>query len=200
MKWDANEIWRIHFFGDSLTAGYGAMFGKGWVSLLGGAYPEVTCINHGVCGNLFQDMLDEIHPFLSRPESEDGFFLMGGTNDILSAFRLSWLMESAEKRIPPLAKAVPLTVGLPPLPTRTSCITGWQSEDAYEQNTRDLAEWNTFLKSLCQSLSIPWIDFSAALPREEQFYYDGLHPNAAGYEFFFKAAASVLFPPTKAKQ
>ncbi|MDY6083951.1 MAG: GDSL-type esterase/lipase family protein [Dialister sp.] len=195
MKWDPYKIRKIHFFGDSLTAGYGALFGKGWVSLLETAYPSTSCINHGACGNMFRDMIDEIHPFLSRAESEEAFFLMGGTNDILSAVRLSWLMSFAEKEISLLAKSIPLAVGLPPLPTRTSCITGWQTEQAYNQNTKDLLQWNNFLKTLCQSLSIPWIDFAAALPQEDHFYYDGLHPNTVGYELFFKAAAAVLFPP-----
>lgn len=197
MPWDRNTILRIHFFGDSLTAGCGAPFGKGWVALLSKAYPEVACINHGVCGNLFQDMIEEIYPFLSRAEPCEGFFLMGGTNDILSAVRLSWLTDLAEKKIPLLAKAVPLTLGLPPLPTKTSCFTGWQSEDSYEQNRKDLSQWNGFLKTLGHSLSIPWIDFSAAFPQDDRFYCDGLHPNAEGYTLCFKAAASVFFPASK---
>lgn len=200
MEWNTKKITCIHFFGDSLTAGYGAIPGKDWVSLLDSAFPSVSCINHGTCANLFQDMIDEIRPFLAHAEKKEGFFLMGGTNDILSSIRLPWLMNFAADTIPGLADMAPLTIGLPPLATKTSCITGWQMECFYKQNTRDIENWNAFLKTLCTSHSIPYIDFSKALPPDDKFYADGLHPNAAGYELFYKAAADVFFPGRKPKE
>ena len=45
MHWDTDDIHTIHCFGDSLTAGYGAVPGAGWVEVVAKRHPEINWIN-----------------------------------------------------------------------------------------------------------------------------------------------------------
>ena len=60
MLWDRKSIHTIHCFGDSLTAGYGALPGEGWVEVLTKRHPKVEWYNHGQCGALTEDILDAL--------------------------------------------------------------------------------------------------------------------------------------------
>lgn len=42
MHWDTDDIHTIHCFGDSLTAGYGAVPGAGWVEVVAKRHPEIN--------------------------------------------------------------------------------------------------------------------------------------------------------------
>ena len=50
MHWDTDDIHTIHCFGDSLTAGYGAVPGAGWVEVVAKRHPEINWTNHASLG------------------------------------------------------------------------------------------------------------------------------------------------------
>ena len=77
---------------------------------------------------------------------------------------------------------VPLTIGIPPLSTRESIYTGWQSEENFEGNQKSLSLYGDFLRNLSKDLGLLSLDFSKAFPAEDAWYADGLHPNGKGYE------------------
>lgn len=58
MLWDRKSIHTIHCFGDSLTAGYGAVPGAGWVEVVAKRHPEINWYNHASLGALTEDILD----------------------------------------------------------------------------------------------------------------------------------------------
>ena len=116
---------------------------------------------------------------------------MGGTNDILCGFRLSSLEGRLTERLPSISGKVPLTIGIPPLATKESIWTGWQSEAVYERNQADLAAYGDFLKKLTKDIGALAIDFSKAFPLEDGWYYDGLHPNGKGYALFADMAEAA---------
>lgn len=191
MHWDTDDIHTIHCFGDSLTAGYGAVPGAGWVEVVAKRHPEINWTNHASLGALTEDILDALEGTATLTSGQEGFFFMGGTNDILCGFRLSSLEGRLTERLSRISGKVPLTIGIPPLATKESIWSGWQSEAVYERNQLDLAAYGDFLRELAKESNVCLIDFSHAFPLEDAWYYDGLHPNEKGYERFADMAEAA---------
>ncbi|WP_299144908.1 GDSL-type esterase/lipase family protein [uncultured Dialister sp.] len=179
--WNRN-ISMIHCFGDSLTEGYGVLPGQGWVALANQGLKGISLYNHGVCGSLCSDILDSLSAASGRVRKGEGFFFMGGTNDILFGIRLVVLENMVDKKLSALAGRIPLTLGIPPLFTEMSVETGWQEAGSFKRNRRDLLEYQKFLRALAKNLGIRVMDFTKAFPPEEKWYTDGIHPNREGYE------------------
>ncbi len=180
MAW--NHIQRIHCFGDSLTAGYGALPGRGWVARVDGALDSISLYNHGVCGATVGDISEDLRGLLGLAEKGEGFFFMGGTNDILCGYRLDFLERKVSELLFEAAEKVPLTIGIPPLATRESIATGWQSAYNFDANQEALSQYGDFLRTISKDLGLLSLDFSKAFPAEDIWYSDGLHPNGKGYE------------------
>lgn len=189
--WDKKNIRIIHCFGDSLTAGYGVRLGEGWVDITGRRMSGVNFVNHGVLGAHSSDILTQMSFLVQRAGTGEGFFFMGGTNDILDGIRLDVIEKGIRNHIENMAERVPLTLGIPLLATPYSIETGWEAEYAYEQNQRDLTEFAKFLRNFGARLKIPVIDFAKAIPAEDEWYSDGIHPNRKGYEKMAGAAEKV---------
>ncbi len=190
---ETNHTQDIRFFGDSLTAGYGVPPGKDWISELSKRHPDIKCFNHGLCGAYLEDITDSAEFILSGVENNSRLFFMGGTNDILSGFKLKSVEDQLEKIIRLFGDRFSLFIGIPPLTTKLSIITGWQEECNFERNNKDLKEYGKFLKSICSSSHIPYIDFSESFPPTDSWYTDGLHPNEKGYLRFADCAEPVLY-------
>lgn len=186
-------IHTVHFYGDSLTAGYGAAPADGWIALLARRFPRLTLYNHGECGRLFSDIAADAWTVVHYPAEGEALFLMGGTNDILCGIRFAALLRKAEEEIRGLSARIPLILGTPLLTTRASIAAGWQQDWQYEENDRELAAYGDFLRALAEELSLPLLDFQKEFPRSDEWYSDGVHPNSGGYarmaetaEQFFK--------------
>ena len=128
--WNQN-ISMIHCFGDSLTEGYGVLPGEGWVALADHALKGITLYNHGLSGSMASDILDRLSAASGRVRKGEGYFFMGGTNDILFGLRLVVLENMVEKSLGRLAGRNPLTLGIPPLFTEMSVETGWQESGSF---------------------------------------------------------------------
>lgn len=186
-------IHTVHFYGDSLTAGYGAAPADGWIARLARRFPRLTLYNHGECGRLFSDIAADAWTVVHYPAEGEALFLMGGTNDILCGIRFAALLRKAEKEIRGLSARIPFILGTPLLTTRASIAAGWQQDWQYEENDRELAAYGDFLRALAEELSLPLLDFQKEFPRSDEWYSDGVHPNGGGYarmaetaERFFK--------------
>lgn len=188
--WNRN-ISMIHCLGDSLTEGYGVLPGQGWVALANQRLKGISLYNHGVCGSLCGDILDSLSAASGRVRKDEGFFFMGGTNDILFGIRLAVLENRVEKELERLSERIPLTLGIPPLFTEMSVETGWQEAGSFKRNKRDLLDYQKFLRALAKDLGIRVMDFTKALPPEEKWYTDGIHPNKEGYEKMALLAVKV---------
>lgn len=186
-------IHTVHFYGDSLTAGYGAAPADGWIARLARRFPRLTLYNHGECGRLFSDIAADAWTVVHYPAEGEALFLMGGTNDILCGIRFAALLRKAKEEIRGLSARIPLILGTPLLTTRASIAAGWQQDWQYEENDRELAAYGDFLRALAEELSLPLLDFQKEFPRSDEWYSDGVHPNSGGYarmaetaEQFFK--------------
>ena len=100
--WNQN-ISMIYCFGDSLTEGYGVLPGEGWVALADHALKGITLYNHGLSGSMASDILDRLSAASGRVRKGEGYFFMGGTNDILFGLRLVVLENMVEKSLGKLA-------------------------------------------------------------------------------------------------
>lgn len=146
--WNRN-ISMIHCFGDSLTEGYGVLPGQGWVALANQGLKGISLYNHGVCGSLCGDILDSLSAASGRVRKDEGFFFMGGTNDILFGIRLAVLENRVEKELGRLSERIPLTLGIPPLFTVMSVETGWQEAGSLREIKGIF--WIT------RNSSVPWL-------------------------------------------
>lgn len=189
--WDKSTIQSIHCFGDSLTFGYGVPLGQGWVGIADRAMPGLELYNHGRSGSDVQDIFDDMTMFLVRPEKTEGFFFMGGTNDILTGHKLDRLERDVAERLAVVAGEVPLSIGIPLLATKQSIQTGWEAEWNFDANQKDLTAYGEFLQKLAEKLGTPVLDFSKAFPLDDAWYFDGVHPNAKGYEAMADVAEQV---------
>lgn len=192
MNWDIQNANSIHFFGDSLTAGYGTLPQYGWIYQISRRCPAIQYYNHGLCGAGLEDIFDSLSLFLSSPHENTLFFMMGGTNDILSGIRVTHLEKMMLSEINKLNKKIPLCIGIPPLMTPLSITTGWQTHFAFTKNNKDLKNYGSFLKANCIDLDILFIDFSTAFPLDNAWYSDGIHPNEKGYSRFAEIAAPYM--------
>ncbi len=187
----------LQCWGDSLTAGYGAAPGDGWIARLSRRFPAIAFYNHGVCGRLFSDILCDAWTVVHYPAEGEALFLMGGTNDILCGIRFDVLCRKAEEEIRALAAHIPVVLGVPLLTTRASIAAGWQASWQHEENNAELRQYGGFLRALATDLSLPLIDFQRLFPSGDRFYADGVHPNGDGYALMADTAASVLAPHFK---
>lgn len=74
MNWDIQNANSIHFFGDSLTAGYGVLPQYGWIYQISRRCHAIQYYNHGLCGAGLEDIFDSLSLFLSSPH-ENTLFL-----------------------------------------------------------------------------------------------------------------------------
>ena len=77
MDWDIQNANSIHFFGDSLTAGYGTLPQYGWIYQISRRCPAIQYYNHGLCGAGLEDIFDSLSLFLSSPHENALFFMTG---------------------------------------------------------------------------------------------------------------------------
>lgn len=184
----------LQCWGDSLTAGYGAVPSQGWVAQLTRRFLHISIFNHGICGRLFSDILAEACTIVSHPAPGEALFLMGGTNDILCGLRFDSLCRMAEREISDLSSHLPVFLGVPPLTTPASIPAGWQAAWQFEQNNETLRQYGDFLRELSRKLSLPLLDFQKTFPYDDRFYMDGIHPNEKGYTLMANLAETVFRP------
>ena len=182
----------LHCYGDSLTAGFGALSQDGWIARVSRALPAVTFVNHGVCGGFFSDILLSAAETATHPAKDEALFLMGGTNDILCGRRLEALTQIAEENIRALSARLPVILGTPLWATKTSVSCGWQADWAFEKNQESLLSYADFLRKLAKERRLPLIDFQKEFPKSDADYTDGIHPNADGYALMSRIALPVL--------
>jgi lysophospholipase L1-like esterase len=182
--------------GDSLTYGYGAAPGEGWVELLS-QQPGLTVLNRGECGDTTAGMRCRFSLDVLEEEPQ-GVFIMGGANDVLLDVPLVEIEANMAAMISEAAQAgLAVYVGVPPLTKRESCAYGWQRPDAVDRHNEVLRAYGCWLRQYCQDHQHGLVDFAAAMQAAEAdgqmgLYVDGIHPGKTGYAIFGACAVRVL--------
>ncbi len=172
-------------FGDSLTAGYDVPPASGWLARIGRERPDWDIRNFGICGDSLAGVIARI-PVALRTQTPDLVWIMAGTNDILTeadARRRAYtspavFLTPLERIVERLDTAgIPVVIGAPPLITKDSVYTGWQTLPAWEISRAALVR---YAADLVRTFPGRVVDFTAAVT-DDRLYDDGVHPNIYGY-------------------
>lgn len=181
----ANEQ-RVVFMGDSITDGWGRQYGK--------FFPGKPYINRGISGQTTPQMLIRFRPEVIdlRPQV---VVILAGTNDIagntgpttLEAIEEN-LMSMAE-----LAKSHNIRVVLASLLP----VCDYIKPQTGRRPPEKIVALNAWMKDYAQKNGLVYLDYYSAMLDDKQMFkqdltYDGLHPNAAGYEVMGPLAEKAI--------
>lgn len=188
---------RIVCIGDSLTYGYGVARFQTWVSQvdqrLKEAYgPASEAINCGINGDTTGGMLARFQRDV-LDASPNMVLLMGGANDLFceaspAMFQpnLMAMAQQASKR-----NILPV-IGIGPGLLPDQVPTAWASLTDFYQIPHVMDQYRTWLLRFGSSFGFPVIDFAQAVPLQEDYFLDGLHPNQKGHARMADLVWSVL--------
>jgi lysophospholipase L1-like esterase len=184
----------IGIWGDSITYGECDSEGLGWVGRLRKSYAVddyIGVYNRGICGDTTSDLLkhfsieaDSIQPnkIAFAIGINDSKYAAGETNNKvpLEEFKsnMRLLIEQAKAHTKEIYIVSATKVDDTARPSGTRFV------------NQDIKLYNEFLAELSQEESLVFIDVFDLLDATD--LYDGLHPNAGGYEKLFSAIAIKL--------
>lgn len=175
--------------GDSLTYGYDVPLALRWTTVVAQEL-GITIDNEGVCGDTTAGMVYRLQ-FLKLSDY-DGFFLMGGSNDVL----MDTPVDQTKRHLSDMAATMartgkPVVLGIPPLMTGQSALFGWQRTSDVSRHNEMLRELGGYIQALCREKEYYPISFAAVMT-DESLYADGVHPNSGGYGLVAQAAGKVF--------
>lgn len=175
--------------GDSLTYGYDVPPAQRWTTLVAKKL-GVTIQNEGVCGDTTAGMAYRLQ-FLNL-SAYDGFFLMGGSNDVLMDMPLAQTKQHLTNMAASMAQTgKPVFLGIPPLMTAQSALVGWQRSSDVRRHNEMLQELGNFLHRLSVENGYHLVSFAAVMT-DEAVYADGVHPNGQGYALVSQMVCKAL--------
>lgn len=165
--------------GDSLTYGYDVPLSQRWTNIVAKTL-GVMITNEGICGDTTKGMAYRLD-FLDL-HKYDAFFLMGGSNDVLTDVPLAEItaqLTALTERFKATQK--PVFLGIPPVTMPESAYYGWQAKADVQRHNTTLQELGVYIRLLAKEKGCYLIDCNEALQEDSSLYADGVHPNAAGY-------------------
>jgi len=185
----ANEQ-RVVFMGDSITDGWGRQYGQ--------FFPGKPYINRGISGQTTPQMLIRFRPDVIdlKPQL---VLILAGTNDIAGNTGPTTLdaIEESLMSMVELAKSHGIRVVLASLLP----VCDYIKPQTNRRPPEKIIALNAWMKDYAQKNSLIYLDYYSAMLDDRKMFkqdltYDGLHPNAAGYQVMGplaeKAIASAL--------
>lgn len=186
----------IGIWGDSITYGQCDTEALGWVGRLRKSLPiddYVGVYNFGVCGDTTQDVLAR---FSTEANSMDPNIILFavGINDSKFPKGKNENNVSLEEFKVNMGQLIQLAKGFTEkvyIIGATKVDVGFETSKGSRFFNRDIEEYNTALKELAHTNTLSFIDVYDVLnPTDDLF--DGLHPNAEGYQKMFETITSEL--------
>lgn len=186
---------RVCFVGDSYVAGLGDSTALGWVGrMVAHAHATgtpLTSYNLGIRRNTSQDVAGRLPDETARrlADADEGLVIVSfGVNDTL--------VEGARQRVTgaeTLAAFERMVRELAPTPV---ALVGPPAVDDDAHNSR-IRPLNAALRTTAAALGVDFFDVFTTLEydevwREQLRAHDGYHPDAPGYERFFRAVRDPL--------
>jgi lysophospholipase L1-like esterase len=177
---------RVVFMGDSITDGWGRQHGS--------FFPGKPYINRGISGQTTPQMLIRFRPdvIVLKPKA---VVILAGTNDIAGNTGPMTLeeIEGNLQSMAELAKANGIRVVLASV-LATSDYIRPQTDRRPNEKIRALNEW---IKGYAARNGHVYLDYYSSTLDErgvlkKELTYDGLHPNAAGYEVMGPLAEKAI--------
>jgi len=188
---------RVLFMGDSITDGWGRNYGK--------FFPGKPYINRGISGQTTPQMLIRFRPDVIALKPTV-VLILAGTNDIAGNTGPMTLeaIEDNLMSMTELARANGIRVVLASLLP----VCDYIKPQTPRRPTEKIIALNTWMKNYSAKNGLIYLDYYSAMldnnkMLKQEFTYDGLHPNDAGYEVMGplaeKAIAAALHgPPSQA--
>jgi len=186
----------IGVWGDSITYGAGDNDGMGWVGRLRKSFSldaDVQVYNRGVLSDTTFDLLERFS--LEAESIQPGKIIFAiGINDS------KYAAGETTNKVPLEKFKENMRLLIEQAKTFTKdifIVSATKVDDAFARQSgtrfvnKDIQLYNNFLKEFSQKESIGFIEVFDVLDPATDLY-DGLHPNAAGYEKLFSAIAANI--------
>ena len=192
-------------FGASIVYGAADLEKGGWAWRLnlfvsGKTQWDVHAYNLGVSGDTSDDLLKRFG-FECDQRRKPGMILIAiGTNDS------QYIDEPGNYHVPPerfrenLMKLLDMAkartgkvafIGLMPVDERKTMPIPWKTDTYYTKG--NVEKYDRIAREACNEKQVPYIDMMKVFPEAaEEFFSDGLHPNAKGHQMVFEAVKQFL--------
>lgn len=177
---------RVVFMGDSITDGWGRAYGK--------FFPGKPYVNRGISGQTTPQMLIRFRPdvIALKPEA---VVILAGTNDIAGNTGPETLedIEGYLTSMAELAKANGIRVVL----SSVMPVCDYIRPQTVQRPPEKIVALNDWMRAYAAKNGFVYLDYYSAMVDDEQMFkreltYDGLHPNAAGYDVMGPLAEQAI--------
>ncbi len=181
---------RVLFVGDSITANTSVPPALTYPALIGRRLPTVLIQNLGRPSGSMSTIGAftgfSAHPDLLRTIS--GFFpatavvVLLGTNDWKASISLDTFARDFgywRRNVPPSVAIVCVT---PP----------WRRDEGANDNGDTLDDFRAVIATVCAKDTV--VDGTAAIPHDDRYFVDGLHPNGIGNRYLARAVQAAIEP------
>jgi len=184
---------RVVFMGDSITDGWGRKYGE--------FFPGKPYVNRGISGQTTPQMLIRFRPDVINLKAK-AVVIFAGTNDIAKNTGPETLedIENNLMSMADLAHANGIKVVLASL----TPVCDYIKPQTERRPPSEIVALNQWIKSYCERNGDVYLDYYSATIDDHQMFkreltYDGLHPNAQGYQVMGPLAEKAIAQALAAK-
>lgn len=177
---------RVVFMGDSITDGWGRKYSE--------FFPGKPYVNRGISGQTTPQMLVRFRPDVVNVKPK-AVVILAGTNDIAHNTGPESLedIENNLMSMADLAHASGIQVVLASL----TPVCDYIKPQTERRPPAEIVALNKWIKAYCQKNGYVYLDYYSATIDDHQMFkreltYDGLHPNAQGYQVMAPLAEKAI--------
>ena len=181
----ANEQ-RVVFMGDSITDGWGRQYGQ--------FFPGRPYINRGISGQTTPQMLIRFRPDVIDLKPQV-VVILAGTNDIAGNTGPTTL-EAIEENLTSMVELAK-SHGIRVVMASLLPVCDYIKPQTNRRPPEKIIALNAWMKDYAQKNGLIYLDYYSAMLDDKKMFkqdltYDGLHPNAAGYEVMGPLAEKAI--------
>jgi lysophospholipase L1-like esterase len=177
---------RVVFMGDSITDGWGRQYGS--------FFPGKPYVNRGISGQTTPQMLIRFHPDVIALKPKV-VVILAGTNDIAGNTGPMTLEQIEDNFVSmaELARANGIKVVISSVMPVSDDFQVWTDRRPLDK----IVTLNAWIKAYAAKNGFVYLDYYSAMIDERKMFkreltYDGLHPNAAGYNVMGPLAEKAI--------
>ena len=180
-----NEL-RVVFMGDSITDSWGRQYGQ--------FFPGKPYVNRGISGQTTPQMLIRFRPDVIQLKPKV-VVILAGTNDIAGNTGPE-TMDDIENNLTSMADLAHSN-GIRVVLASLTPVCDYIKPQTEHRPPDKIVALNKWIKSYCNKQGDTYLDYYSATIDAHQMFrreltYDGLHPNAAGYEVMGPLAEKAI--------